>query len=138
MSELKTKATTASVEKFLEGISPEIRKQDGLKLLEIFKEETDQKAVMWGPSIIGFGNYSYTYNSGKKMDWFPVGFSPRKASLSLYLMRSHEDLAPLVSNLGKHKRGKGCIYINRLSDIDEQVLRDMIKETFLICTGKIE
>lgn len=131
MSELKTKATKASVNKFLEGISPENRKKDGLRLLEIFQEETEEKAVLWGPSIIGFGSYKYIYTSGKEMDWFPVGYSPRKASLSIYLMRSHKDLETSLSQLGKHKLGKGCLYINKLADIDEKVLRSMIRETYL-------
>ncbi|MDN3203234.1 DUF1801 domain-containing protein [Algoriphagus sediminis] len=135
MSELKTKATNASVEDFLNAIEHPTRKADGLKLLEIFKEETGMDAVLWGPSIIGFGSYDYKYPNGKTMTWFPVGYSPRKASISLYLMRSHEEMKDELDNFGKHKRGKGCIYVNKLVDIDESVLRKMIRETYQKLVG---
>lgn len=130
MSDLKTKPTEESVLDFLNAIEHPVRKADGLKLLEIYQEETGEKAQLWGPSIIGFGSYAYKYPNGKTMDWFPVGFSPRKASLSFYLMRSHEDMQQDLDSLGKHKTGKGCLYANKLSDIDEKVLRKMIRETY--------
>ncbi len=135
MSELKTKATDASVEDFLNAIEHPTRKADGLKLLEIFKEETGKEAVLWGPSIIGFGSYDYKYPNGKTMTWFPVGYSPRKASISLYLMRSHEEMKDELESFGKHKTGKGCIYVNKLADIDESVLRKMIRGTYQKLAG---
>ena len=130
MAEPKTRPTDASVLEFLNKISPESKRNDGLKLLEIFKEETNETPVLWGPSIIGFGSYAYTYSTGKSMDWIPVGYSPRKASISLYLMISHEELAEEFAQFGKHKLGKGCIYFNKLEDIDEGVLRKMISKTY--------
>jgi len=126
MSDLKTKANDLSVAAFLNSVENPTRKTDGKKLLQIFIEETGEPPIMWGPSIIGFGKYTYTYKSGKEMEWFPVGFSPRKQSLSLYIMRSYEELEPILGNLGKYSRGKGCIYIKNLSDINEQVLRELI------------
>jgi len=134
MSSLKTRPTEASVSEFLSSIAPESKKSDAENLLKIFSETTSEKAVLWGPSIIGFGSYSYLYPSGKSMDWFPVGFSPRKQSITIYLMISHEELAEELSKFGKHKLGKGCIYFNKLADIDTQVLRKMIKKTYLLRT----
>ena len=130
MSELKTKANDQSVGDFLNAVQHPTRKADGLRLLQIFKEETGQEPVLWGPSIIGFGTYEYKYPNGKTMQWFPVGYSPRKASLSLYFMRSHKEYQSDLDALGKHKTGKGCLYVNKLSDIDESVLRKMIRETY--------
>lgn len=130
MSELKTKANDQSVEDFLNAVQHPTRKADGLRLLQIFKEETGQEPVLWGPSIIGFGTYEYKYPNGKTMQWFPVGYSPRKACLSLYFMRSHKEYQSDLDALGKHKTGKGCLYVNKLSDIDESVLRKMIRETY--------
>lgn len=130
MSELKTKPNEGSVVDFLNSVEHPTRKADGLKLLDIFKEETGVEGILWGPSIVGFGSYNYKYPNGKTMSWFPVGYSPRKASISLYLMRSHEDMKEDLDQFGKHKRGKGCIYVNKLVDIDEEVLRKMIRDTY--------
>lgn len=126
MSELKTKATDDSVENFLNSIEHPTRKADGLKLLDLFKEETGERPVLWGSSIVGFGKYNYKYSSGKEMEWFPVGFSPRKQSLSIYIMLEKADLEPFLAKLGKHKKAKGCIYINKMSDVNEDVFREMI------------
>ncbi|MHA7128082.1 DUF1801 domain-containing protein [Algoriphagus namhaensis] len=134
MSTLKTVPNKLPVDDFLKSVSPEIRKKDGFRLLQIFEEETQEKSILWGPSIVGFGSYDYQYPNGKTMKWFPVGFSPRKASLSLYLMRSHAEMMEELQQLGKHKRGKGCLYINKLSDVDEAVLRKMIRDTYLTLT----
>ncbi len=130
MSTLKTSATKASVSDFLEKVEPETRRLDGKRLLKLFEEETGESAILWGPSIIGFGSYWYSYPDGKTLDWFPVGYSPRKQSLSIYLMRSHEDMKDELDKLGKYKTGKSCIYINKLADIDEKVLRKMIADTY--------
>lgn len=127
MSELKTKATNESVTDYLDSIEHPTRKADGFLLLKIFQEETGEKPVMWGPSIVGFGKFNYKYSSGKEMDWFPVGFSPRKQSLSIYIMLSKEEIEPYLAKLGKFKKSKGCIYINKMSDVNEEIFREMIR-----------
>ena len=127
MAELKTQPTKESVLDFLNSLEHPDRKSDGLKLLQIFKEETGEEAVMWGPSIVGFGSYTYHYPSGKVMDWFPVGYSPRKQSLAIYIMLEWPILEPFLSKLGKHKKSKGCLYINKISDVDEEIFREMIR-----------
>jgi hypothetical protein len=130
MSSLKTRPNITSVSEFLDKVTPESKKFDGHKLVDIFNEVTGMPPILWGPSIIGYGTYSYSYSSGKTMEWFPVGFSPRKQAISIHLMISHEELEEELGQLGKHKLGKGCIYINKLADIDEQVLRKMISKAF--------
>ncbi|WP_339752369.1 DUF1801 domain-containing protein [Algoriphagus aquimarinus] len=136
MSEIKTKATTDSVEDFLNTIEHPGRKADGLKLLQLFIEVTGEEPVMWGPSIIGFGKYNYIYPSGKEMEWFPVGFSPRKQSISIYVMLEKKDLEPFLAKLGKHKKSKGCIYINKMSDVDEEIFRKMIHTSIHLIQSK--
>lgn len=136
MTDLKTQATNASAEVFLNSIEHAQRKADGLKLLQLFREETGEEPVMWGPSIIGFGKMTYRNSSGKEMEWFPVGFSPRKQSLSIYIMLSNEDLEPFLSKLGKHKKAKGCLYINKLADIDEKIFRQMIRTSISLIQTK--
>lgn len=130
MTELKTRPNKSSVPDFLNSVENQTRKKDGFKLLEIFQEETGERPEMWGPSIIGFGRFTYSYKSGREEEWFPVGFSPRKQSLSIYLMKSFSDLEESLNQLGKHKISKGCLYINKLSDINEPVLRTMIRECY--------
>jgi hypothetical protein len=127
MGELKTKKNTESVLDFLNAVEHPTRKADGLRLLEIMHEESGMDAHMWGSSIVGFGSYHYKYASGQEGDWLRVGFSPRKQSLSLYLMMGVEKHTDLLSQLGKHKQGKGCLYINKLEDVDEKVLRQLIR-----------
>ncbi|WP_057935732.1 DUF1801 domain-containing protein [Algoriphagus resistens] len=136
MSELKTKATDLSVEDYLQSVENPQRKADGLKLLQLFKEETGEEPVLWGPSIVGFGKMSYTYASGKEMEWFPVGFSPRKQSLSIYIMLENKKLEPFLNKLGKHKKAKGCIYINKMSDVNEEVFREMIRTSINLVRTK--
>lgn len=130
MATLKTKPRGTSVSEFLEKVIPESKKLDGHNLVGIFQEVTGMPSILWGQSIIGFGSYAYSYPSGKTMEWFPVGFSPRKQAISIYLMISHEELKEELALLGKHKLGKGCIYVNKLTDIDEQALRIMISKAF--------
>ena len=127
-AELKTKPTKADVEKFLNGIKDEKIREDSYKILKMMKQITKEEPKMWGPSIIGFGNYHYKYASGREGDWFLAGFSPRKQSLTIYAMsylKKHKDI---LKRLGKHKIGKGCLYINKLEDVDMKVLRELIKE----------
>lgn len=130
MGENKTKPSKAKVREFLEGVENERRREDGLKLLKMMKDITREKPVMWGNSIVGFGNYHYKYASGREGDWFKVGFSPRKQSLTLYLMPEIDEVSGLLEKLGKHKTGKGCLYINRLDDVDTEVLKSIIKRAY--------
>lgn len=138
MSNLKTQANDNSVEDFLNSIEYPTRKADGLLLLNIFKEKTGEKPVMWGPSIVGFGNYRYKYSSGKEMDWFSVGFSPRKHALSIHIMLSKTEIKPFLAKLGKHKQSAGCIYINKMSDVNEEIFREMIHTSINLIQTKNE
>ncbi len=125
--EIKTKPTVASVEDFINAVTNEQKRKDSFVLLEMMKKASGEKPVLWGSSIIGFGNKRYkSPNSGREVDWFLIGFSPRKANLSLYLMINHKEHADAIKKLGKHKTAGGCIYINKLEDIDIKVLKSMI------------
>ncbi len=92
-------------------------------------EITQHPGTMWGPNIVGYGNYRYKYATGREGDWFHVGFSPRKTSLSVYIMSNHERHAELFAKLGKFKTGAGCVYINKLADVDMQILRKIITDS---------
>lgn len=126
MYEAKTKAQATDVRAYLNGIENPKRRADALRLLDIFGETTGLPAVLWGESIIGFGQYHYKYASGHEGDAAVVGFAPRKASISLYLSAYDEERPQFLARLGKHKAAVACIYVNKLEDIDEQVLREMI------------
>lgn len=126
-TENKTVPTTVSVEDFIEAIEHPVRKKDAQALLELFSEVTGCPAVMWGPSIIGFGRYHYDYDSGRSGDFLMTGFSPKKSNLSLYIMPGYQDLDLFLSRLGKHKSGAACLYINKLADIDMAVLREIVE-----------
>jgi Domain of unknown function (DU1801) len=126
MAELKTKASGASVSRFIASLEDPARREDCQTILEIMKKATGAEPRMWGSSIVGFGKYHYRYESGREGDWFVTGFSPRKQNLTLYLMSGLETHATLLRKLGKHKTGKGCLYINRLSDVDMRTLRELI------------
>lgn len=130
MAELKTKKTVASVEDFLAGITPEKKRQDATALCELMKKVTKLEPKMWGSSMVGFGDYHYRYESGHEGDTFLVGFSPRKANLTLYIMPGFEPFAALLSKLGKYKTGKSCLYINTLDDVDLPTLRKIIQSAF--------
>ena len=126
--EPKTKPTEVSVEKFIEEIQQPQKKEDAYALLALFAEVTGEKAKMWGPSIIGFGKYHYRYASGHEGDAPLAAFSPRKTALTFYFMLPDGKREELLAKLGKHKTGKGCVYVNKLSDIDTAVLKEMIRE----------
>jgi hypothetical protein len=131
MSENKTKPTSKMVENFLNTIQHPQKRKDSFEILKIMKEITGEKPMMWGESIIGFGNYHYRYKTGREGDWFIVGFSPRKQNLTIYLMIGFEDeLKPTLVRLGKYKTGKSCLYINKLKDVDIGVLRDLIEKSY--------
>lgn len=130
MAEPKTKPTKVSVEEFLSNIEPEQKRNDGFALLEMFKKITGEKPVMWGPTMVGFGVYHYkSERSSQEGDWLRIGFSPRKSALSLYVLTGDQD-APFLKKLGKHKTGVGCLYINKLADIDMNVLKDLTKASW--------
>lgn len=132
MSELKTKPTSQNVKEFLNKIEPEEKRRDSVALLELFQKITGEKAIMWGSSIVGFGMYHYkSERSTQEGDWPLTGFSPRKQNLTLYVMSGIKDDQKLLQKLGKHKTSKGCLYINRLSDVDKIVLAKLIEKSFL-------
>jgi hypothetical protein len=129
MAELKTKRTKENPKKFLDTITPESKREDGFTLLKIFEKITGEKAAMWGTSIVGFGMYHYkSERSTQEGDWPLVGFSPRKQNLTLYIMHGN-DGNPDLKKLGKYKAGGGCLYINKLSDVDQKVLSAVIKKS---------
>lgn len=127
MAENKTQATGLDPAAFLATVAPERRRQDGERLLGFFQEVTGFKPVMWGPSIIGYGRYHYVYDSGREGDFLATGFSPRKAALSIYIMPGYQDYSEILNRLGKHKLGKSCLYVNRLEDIDMDVLAELVR-----------
>ena len=127
MAELKTKPTANSVAKFLAAIPDADRRADCQTIAELMAKVTKQQPRMWGSSIVGFGEYQYVGASGREGDWFMVGFSPRKGAISIYLMGGLEHQADLLAKLGKHKRGKGCLYISKLKDVELAVLTKMVK-----------
>jgi hypothetical protein len=129
MAALKTQRTDASVEDFLRGVADEKRREDGFAILELMKEVTGEEPAMWGPSIVGFGSYRYRYASGQEGEWPLVGFSPRKRNLTLYIMSGFDDYDDLLEGLGRFKTGKSCLYINRLSDVDEPTLRKLVRQS---------
>ena len=126
MAELKTKATQASVDRFLQRIKDEKKRQDCYQILTMMKKATKAEPKMWGTSIIGFGDYHYKYASGRENDWFITGFSPRKQNLTLYILSGFDGQDELLSKLGKYKTGKGCLYINKLDDVDTKVLNELV------------
>ncbi len=126
MYEQKTKETDKSVIEFIESVESPKKREDAYKLLAIFTETTGYQAKMWGPSIIGFGSYHYKYESGHEGDAPLVGFSPRKAKISLYFATGDTTREELLKDFGKHKAGKACVYINNIADIEVNVLKALI------------
>ena len=128
MAEIKTKPTEISPATFIDKVDNEQRRKDGHELAALMKKVTGKPAKMWGPSIVGFDQYHYKYASGHEGDMPITGFSPRKQSLVLYLGPGLED-KKLMSKLGKHKVGKGCLYINKLDDVDRNVLLELVTKS---------
>lgn len=126
MYELKTKETDNSVLEFIEKVESPKKREDAYQLLDLFTETTGYEAKMWGPSIIGFGSYHYKYDSGHEGDAPLVGFSPRKAKISLYFATGDTKRQELLMNFGKHTTGKACVYINKVADIDVDILKELI------------
>ena len=131
MTELKTKKNKSSVMNFINSIDHEGKRKDAMEILEMMRKITGEQPKMWGSSIIGFGDLHYKYASGREGDWFKCGFSLRKANISMYLMQCDISRAQdLLDQLGKHKTGKGCLYINKLADINKEILKIIIKESY--------
>lgn len=126
---LKTIQNDGDVRVFLNAIEDEQKREDCFQLLEWMEAITGAKATMWGDSIVGFGSYHYVYASGREGDWMLTGFSPRKQNISIYAMCDLAHFTDTLADLGKHKTGKSCLYIKRLSDIDSLVLQDLIQQS---------
>lgn len=129
MYKLKTQPTDESVVAFIETVESEKKQEDAFKLLDIFSETTGMEPKMWGDSIIGYGAYHYKYDSGHEGDAMLVGFSPRKARFSLYFATGDEKREELLKDFGKHKSGKSCVYVNKLEDINVDVLKELIQQS---------
>lgn len=129
MSQNKTVATQNSVEAFINAVEDEQKKKDSFELLKMNEEIIGEPAVMWGSSLIGFGNYHYKYASGREGDFFISGFSPRKTALTIYIMSGFSRYDELMSKLGKFKIGKSCLYVKKLDDIDRTILKELIQES---------
>ncbi len=126
MAELKTKANKKSVRAFIDAIEDEQKRKDSRSVLKLMQKLTGEKATMWGDSIVGFGSYHYKYKSGREGDWMLTGFSPRKQNLTIYIMAGFSKYGALLKKLGKHKTSVSCLYIKRLSDVDLDVLSELI------------
>ena len=127
MAENGTQASDADVAAFLAGVEPARRREDGLRLDALFRRATGWRPAMWGPSIVGYGRYHYRYDSGREGAFLATGFSPRKASLVVYVMPGYGDFGDILDRLGKHRLGKSCLYINKMADIDAAVLEELIR-----------
>ena len=126
MADLETRITDVAAYNFVKNVEPERRREEGLQLLDLFSETTGWAPRMWGPTIVGFGRYDYTYASGHSGQSLATGFSPRKARLSIYIMPGYQDFGPILDRLGPHKMGKCCLYITQLKRVDTSVLRELI------------
>ena len=126
MAEPKTRPTDARVEDFLAAVPDERRRADCQVVLEMMRRVTGEPPVMWGPSIVGFGAYRYAYANGRSLEWPVTGFSPRKQDLTLYIMPGFERFKDLMARLGKHRTGKSCLYLKRLSDVDLGALEELV------------
>jgi len=127
MADNKTKATAASVQEFLAAVDPERKRQEAQQLDALFRRVTGFKPRMWGPTIVGYGQYHYTYASGREGDSLATGFSPRKAAHSIYIMPGYGDFGSILDRLGKHRIGKSCLYVTRLENINMDVLEELIR-----------
>ena len=129
MAENKTRATKASVTAFIKAIDDPVRRADVRKVAAMMRKATGKRAKMWGSSIVGYGTYRYKYASGREGEFMMAGYSPRKQALTVYIMAGFSKYGSLMARLGKYKTGKSCLYIKRLSDIDEQILQRLINES---------
>ncbi|MEJ2127615.1 MAG: DUF1801 domain-containing protein [Woeseiaceae bacterium] len=126
MAENKTKETGSSVATFLNAVDDPRKRADARKVAAMMRRATGKNARMWGSSLVGYGKYHYKYDSGREGDFMLTGFSPRKQNLSIYIMPGFDDFGALMTKLGKYKTGRSCLYINKLEDVDETVLEQLI------------
>ena len=136
MSDLKTRPRASSVDAFIDAVDDEHRRADCRIVAEMMAAITDAEGVMWGASIVGFGNYHYRYASGREGDFFEAGFSPRKRALTIYVMAGFAEYGDLLARLGKYATGKSCLYVKRLSDVDLDVLREMLTRSVAYIRAK--
>ncbi len=136
MAENKTKQTEALVKKFIESIPDEQKRKDAFVILELMQRATKLEAKMWGTAIVGFGSVHYKYESGREGDICLMGFSPRKQNISLYLPGGHTAYAGELKQLGKHEIGKGCLYINKLAEVDKTVLKKIFEKGMKVSAKK--
>lgn len=129
MAELKTQENDASVDDYLNSVEDDKKREASFKVKELMEDVTGEEARMWGESIVGFGHYKYKYASGREGEWMITGFAPRKRNLTLYIMSGFEEYDDLLDKLGKHSTGKSCLYINKLEDIDMDVLRELVDKS---------
>ncbi len=126
-AELKNKATTASVTAFLDGVADEQKRRDCYDLVKLMQQVTREEPKMWGASMVGFGSFHYKGKSGREGDWMLTGFSPRKQNLTVYIIGGFEPHAALLKKLGKFKTSMGCLYLNKLDDVDRKVLKELVQ-----------
>lgn len=136
MSDMKTVKNKKSVTEFLNSVTDDRQKKDTKKLLAIFKKATGKKPVMWGPSIVGFGEYSYKRKDGSEHEFLMTGFSPRKQNLTVYIMPGFKEYQSLMKKLGKYKTSVSCLYFKTLEDVDEHTLETLIKKSFMYMQKK--
>ena len=129
MAELKTQESDASVDDYLNSVEDEKKRDASFKVKALMEDVTGEEARMWGDSIVGFGRYKYKYASGREGEWMITGFAPRKRNLTLYIMSGFDEYHDLLAKLGKHSTGKSCLYINKLEDIDMDVLRELVAKS---------
>jgi len=132
MAELKTKANDLDVTKFINSLVDDQKRNDCLAILKMMEVITGEKPKMWGTSIIGYGDVHLKYESGRKLDWFTIGFSPKKQSITLYVLNGgDQEYTELLTKLGKYSTGKGCLYINKLEDVNEEILSQIFKKSYI-------
>lgn len=127
MADNKTQATDVDVRAFIEAVEHPVRRDNAIALDDMFRRVTGWTPQMWGLTIIGYGEYHYTYESGREGDFLATGFSPRKANLSLYIMPGYQNFGDMLERLGKHKKAKACLYINKLADVDMAVVEEIVR-----------
>ncbi len=130
MAEIKTKPGQENITDFLNSITPESKKKDAFQLLELFQKITGLQPQLWGGAIVGFGKYEYQQKGGQKGEWFLAGFAPRKSNISIYTMAGFEQYESLLQKLGKYKTGMGCLYVNKLVDVDLKILEKIASASF--------
>jgi hypothetical protein len=135
-SENKTKPTQKAADEFLESVSDPVRREESVRIKTMLQEVTGEKPVMWGDSIVGFGQYHYKYDSGREGDFMKIGFAPRKQALTVYIMPGFDRYDDLMQKLGKYKTGRSCLYIKKLTDIDWPVLEELCNLSYRYMTEK--